>query len=140
MWRCSSPPRLIHLFALALGAEVIAASHAETVGDEIGQAEDDHHHAGKLGTHRSGDNGEGGDASVDAAEHCVGKVAMPAPSLDPLAYALLVVFGPEMLKLFLLAHGIAGSIRGSNLTVLLHGIPHPVENRVQPLQGGGKTG
>ena len=56
---------------------------------------------------------------------------MPALSFDALAYSLLAVFNLEPLKLFLLAHVLAGSIRGSNLTVLVHGIRHPVEKRVQ---------
>ena len=64
---------------LAFGALVVADRHAEAVGQQVGEAQHNHHEACKAAAHRPGYNGKGGDAPIDASKHRIAQVAVRGP-------------------------------------------------------------
>ena len=66
---------LLVFVLLSLGAGEIGGGHGESVGEQVGDAEDDHHGRGKAGADNARHDGEGGDRAVDAAIDPVPQIA-----------------------------------------------------------------
>jgi hypothetical protein len=70
------PPCLLPKLLFGAGAEVVADRHAEPVGDEVGQAEDDHDAAGELRAGHAADDGERRHDAIDGPVDEVAQIAV----------------------------------------------------------------
>jgi hypothetical protein len=73
----------IDVFLMRLDRFVVACGHAETVRQQVGQAQDERHRGGEAGANSAGNHGKSGHAAVDAAQHGIGDILRWPPRLQP---------------------------------------------------------
>ena len=85
-----------HELVVRLDRLVVADGHAEAVGEQIGDAENQRDMRRETGADRARDDGERGDAAVDGAEHGVRHDLRAAAVLQPCGYCSGLVLAEQV--------------------------------------------